>query len=97
VGKCLEDLFPVRPFEGSKFVHVQRGMRHVGLKKPQVFPDGFEDISLRSEANRYRHEERGTRKKGGRYKAQGSRDKEEKDRIEVRGTRKKDSRIPNKG
>mgnify|MGYP006903146453 CR=1 FL=1 len=46
-GICLEDLFPVRPFEGSKFVRVQRGMPQVGFKKPQAFPDGFEDIPLR--------------------------------------------------
>jgi hypothetical protein len=26
LGICLEDLFPIRPFEGSKFVRVQRGM-----------------------------------------------------------------------
>jgi len=44
---CLEDLFPVRPFEGSKFVRIQRGMPQVGFKKPQAFPDGFEDIPLR--------------------------------------------------
>ena len=25
LGICLEDLFPVRPFEGSKFVRIQRG------------------------------------------------------------------------
>ena len=56
LGICLEDLFPVRSFEGSKFVRVQRGMPQVGLKKPQAFPDGFEDISSRSEA-------RGSRKK----------------------------------
>jgi hypothetical protein len=31
-------------------------MPQVGLKKPQAFPDGFEDISSRSEA-------RGSRKK----------------------------------
>jgi hypothetical protein len=47
LGICLEDLFPVRPFEGSKFVRVQRGMPQVGFKKPQAFPDGFEDIPLR--------------------------------------------------
>ena len=44
---CLEDLFPVRTFEGSKFVRVQRGMSQVGFKKPKAFPGGFEDISLR--------------------------------------------------
>src|SRR3989304_967044 len=44
---CLEDLFPVRPFEGSKFVRVQRGMPQVGFKKRQAFPNGFEDIPLR--------------------------------------------------
>jgi len=47
LGICLEDLFPVRPFEGSKFVRAQRGMPQVGFKKPQAFPDGFEDIFLR--------------------------------------------------
>ncbi len=47
LGICLEDLFPVRPFEGSKFVRVQRGMPQVGFKKPQAFPDGFEDIPWR--------------------------------------------------
>ncbi len=41
LGICLEHLFPVRPFEGSKFVRVQRGMPQVGFKKPQAFPDGF--------------------------------------------------------
>jgi hypothetical protein len=46
LGIRLEDLFPVRPFEGSKFVRVQRGMPQVGFKKPQAFPDGFEDIFL---------------------------------------------------
>ena len=44
---CLEDLFPVRPFEGLKFVCVQRGVPQVGFKKPKAFPDGFEDIFLR--------------------------------------------------
>jgi hypothetical protein len=47
LGICLEDLFPVRPFEGSKFVRIQRGMSQVGFKKPKAFPDGFEDIPLR--------------------------------------------------
>jgi len=47
LGICLEDLFPVRPFEGTKFVRVQRGMPQVGFKKPQAFPNGFEDIPLR--------------------------------------------------
>ena len=47
LGICLEDLFPGRPFEGSKFVRVQRWMPRVGFKKPQAFPDGFEDIFLR--------------------------------------------------
>jgi len=46
LGICLEDLFPVRPFEGSKFVRIQRGMSQVGFKKPKAFPDGFEDIPL---------------------------------------------------
>ena len=46
-GICLEDPLPVKPFEGSKFVRVQRRMPQVGLKKPQAFPDGFEDIPLR--------------------------------------------------
>ncbi len=44
---CLEDLFPVWPVEGFKFVCVQGGMPKVGFKKPEAFPDGFEDISLR--------------------------------------------------
>ena len=44
---CFEDLFPIRPFEGSKFVRVQRGVPQVGFKKPEAFPDGFEDIFLR--------------------------------------------------
>jgi len=44
---CLEDLFPVRTFEGSKFVRVQRGVPQVGFKKSQAFPDGFEDMPLR--------------------------------------------------
>jgi len=47
LGICLEDLFPIRSFEGSKFVCVQRGMPQVGFKKPKAFPDGFKDISLR--------------------------------------------------
>lgn len=47
LGICLEDLFPVRPFEGLKFVCVQRGVPQVGFNKPKAFPDGFEDISLR--------------------------------------------------
>jgi hypothetical protein len=47
LGICLEDLFPIRSFEGSKFVRVQRGMPQVGFKKPKTFPDGFEDILLR--------------------------------------------------
>jgi len=44
---CLEDLFPVRPFERPKFVRLQRGMAQVGFKKPQAFPDGFKNIPLR--------------------------------------------------
>ena len=47
LGICLEDLFPIRPFEGSKFVRVERGMPQVGFKKPQAFPDGFEHVPLR--------------------------------------------------
>jgi len=47
LGICLEDFFPIRPFEGLKFVRVQRGMPQVGFKKPEAFPDGFEDIPLR--------------------------------------------------
>ena len=47
LGICLEDLFPGRPFEGSKFVRVQRWMPRVGFKKPQAFPSGFENIPLR--------------------------------------------------
>ena len=46
LGICLENLFSVRTFEGSKFVGVQRGMPEIGFKKPQTFPDGFEDIPL---------------------------------------------------
>ena len=44
---CLEDLFPVRPFERPKFVRLQRRMAQVGFKKPQAFPDGFKNIPLR--------------------------------------------------
>ena len=44
---CLEDFFPIRTFEGSEFVCVQRGVSQVGFKKPKTFPDGFEDILLR--------------------------------------------------
>ena len=47
LGMCLEDLFPVRPFEGSKFVADQRGVAQIGFKKSQAFSDGFEDIFLR--------------------------------------------------
>ena len=47
LGIGLEDLFPVRAFEGLKFVRVQRWMPHVGFKKAQAFPDGFENIPLR--------------------------------------------------
>jgi hypothetical protein len=47
LGICLENLFSVRPFEGSKFVRVQRGMSEIGFKKPQTFPDGFQNIPLR--------------------------------------------------
>ena len=47
LGICLEDFFPVRSFEGSKFVRVQRGMPQVGFKKPKTFPDGLEDILFR--------------------------------------------------
>ena len=46
-GVCLEDLFPIRPFERSKFVGIQRRMAEVGFKKPKTFPDGFEDILFR--------------------------------------------------
>jgi len=46
LGICLEDLFPIRPFEGSKFVRIQRGMSQVGFKKSKAFSDGFEDIPL---------------------------------------------------
>ncbi len=49
LGIRLEDFFSVRPFEGSKFLRVQRGMPQVGLKKAQAFPDGFEDIPLRGD------------------------------------------------
>ena len=47
LGICLEDLFPIRPFEGSKFVGVQRRMTEVCFKKPEIFPDGLEDILFR--------------------------------------------------
>jgi len=47
LGICLDDLFPVRSFKGSKFVRVQRGMPQVGFKKPPTFPDGFENVPLR--------------------------------------------------
>ena len=47
LGICLEDLFPVRPFERSKFVGVQRRMAGVGFKKPKTFPDSLEDILFR--------------------------------------------------
>ena len=47
LGIRLEDFFSVRPFEGSKFVRIKRGVPQVGFKKPEAFPDGFEDISLR--------------------------------------------------
>ena len=47
LGICLEDLFPVRPFEGLKLVCVQGGVSQVGFKKSKAFPDGFEDIFLR--------------------------------------------------
>jgi len=43
----FKDLFPVRPFEGTKFMCVQRRMAKVGFKKPQAFSDGFKGISLR--------------------------------------------------
>jgi hypothetical protein len=44
LGICLEDLFPIGPFEGSKFVGVQRRMTEVGFMKPKTFPDGLEDM-----------------------------------------------------
>jgi len=47
LGVCFEDLFTVRPFKGTKFMRVQGGMSQVGFKKPQAFPDGFENIPLR--------------------------------------------------
>ena len=47
LGVCFEDLFTIRPFEGSKFVGVQGGMSQVGFKKPQAFSDGFENIPWR--------------------------------------------------
>jgi hypothetical protein len=47
LGIGLEDLFSIRPFEGSKFVSVQRGMPQIGFKKPQTIPDSFENIFLR--------------------------------------------------
>jgi hypothetical protein len=43
----FKDLLPVRAFEGSKFVRVQRWMPRSGFEKPQAFPDGFENILLR--------------------------------------------------
>jgi len=43
----LEDLFPVRPFEGTKFMCVQRRMVEVGFEKPQAFSDGFKGIFLK--------------------------------------------------
>ena len=43
----LEDLFPVRTSERSKFVRVQRGVPQVGFKKSQAFPHRFEDMPLR--------------------------------------------------
>jgi len=43
----LEDLFPVRPLEGPKFVRLQRRMAQVGFKKAEAFPDGFKNIPLR--------------------------------------------------
>jgi len=47
LGICLEDLFPLRPFERSKFAGVQRRMAEVGFKKPKTFPDGLEDSLFR--------------------------------------------------
>ena len=47
LGICFEDLFPIRTFEGSKSVRVQRGVPQVGFKKSQAFLDGFEDMPLR--------------------------------------------------
>jgi hypothetical protein len=46
LGICLEDFFPVGTFKGSKFVRIQRGAPQIGFKKPQAFPNGFEDIPL---------------------------------------------------
>ena len=43
----FKDLFPVRPFERTKFMCVQRGMAEVGFEKPQAFSDGFKGIFLR--------------------------------------------------
>jgi len=43
----FKDLFPVRPFERTKFMCVQRRMVQVGFKKPQASPNGFENIPLR--------------------------------------------------
>ena len=47
LGICIEDLFPLRPFERSKFAGVQRRMAEVGFKKPKTFPDGLEDSLFR--------------------------------------------------
>ena len=47
LGVCPEDFSPIGPFEGSKFVGVQRRMTEVGFKKPKTFPDGLEDIFFR--------------------------------------------------
>jgi hypothetical protein len=44
---CLEDLFPMRAFERSKFVGFQRRMPEVGFKKSKTFSDGLEDILFR--------------------------------------------------
>jgi hypothetical protein len=47
LGIRFEDLFPIGPREGPKFVRLQRTMMQVGFKKPQAFPDGFKNIPLR--------------------------------------------------
>jgi len=42
----FKDLFPVRPFERTKFMCVQRRMAEVGFEKPQTFSEGFKGIFL---------------------------------------------------
>ncbi len=46
LGIGLENLFSVRPFEGSKFVCVEGRMSEVSFEKPQAFSDGFKGIFL---------------------------------------------------